>query len=93
MASYPEPGRPSDGWQSEGERYAEKDAQAQDGSKLSKRFVWRIFRLGAALTLTLAAFILTLIILVVGRHGSGSSDLSLITVSSFRFQTYTDPSY
>lgn len=81
MASYPERGYRSEEWQSEGERYAEKDGHAQESTKHSKRLVWRIFRLGAALTLTLAAFILTLIILVVGRHGSGSSDLSLITVS------------
>lgn len=86
MASSSYPQEPGHGWQSsmDGERYAEKDAHAQqDSTKHSKRLVWRIFRLGAALTLTLAAFILTIIILVVGRHGSASSDLSLLTVSIF----------
>lgn len=80
MASYPESGYRNDNWQSEGEHYTEKDAQAHDSTHRSKRLVWRIFRLGAGLTLSLAAFILTIIILVVGRHGSASSDLSLITV-------------
>lgn len=80
MASYPP--QPGHDWQSDGERYAEKDSHAQDSTGHSKRLIWRIFRLGAALALTLAAFILTIIILVVGRHGSASSDLSLITVST-----------
>lgn len=42
--------------------------------------MWRIFRLGTSLALTIAALVLTLIILIVGRHGNAGSDLALITV-------------
>lgn len=43
--------------------------------------MWRVFRLGTSLALTIAALVLTLIILVAGRHGDGGSDLALINVS------------
>lgn len=37
-------------------------------------------RLALSIAMTIAALVLTLIILVVGRHGNASSDLALITV-------------
>lgn len=77
-------GRPQDDWKSERSyqepHYPEKQPPARD-AETSKRYIWRLFRLGASIALTIAALVLTLIILVVGRHGNGGSDLSLITVS------------
>lgn len=76
----PHNGRHSEG--SSHEAYTEKARPHSQSSNKSKRFIWRMFRLGTTLALTIAVLVLTLIILVAGRHGDGSSDLSLITVSA-----------
>lgn len=76
-------GLPHDNWQSGTGRFSQEtftEKQDPQHTKFSKRSIWRFFRLGASLALTIAALVLTLIILVAGRHGGGSSDLSLITV-------------
>jgi hypothetical protein len=67
---------------------AEKETRAPNRSK---RFIWRMTRLGASLALTIAVLVLTLIILVAGRHGDGSSDLSLITVDMTNFARFNPP--
>ena len=72
-------GRPSEG--STAVAYSEKPAQDSKSPDKSKRFIFRMVRLGASLALTIAVLVLTIIILAAGRHGDGSSDLSLITVS------------
>lgn len=67
----------------DGNYYEDKAARA--GTQTSQREpggLWMKIRVGAALVLTTAALVLTLIILVAGRHGNGSSDLSLLTVSA-----------
>lgn len=62
---------------------SEKVTNTSKREKLRKFWaIWRKIRVGAALALTIAALVLTLIILVAGRHGNGSSDLSLLTVSA-----------
>ncbi|KAL1881210.1 hypothetical protein Daus18300_001061 [Diaporthe australafricana] len=71
--------------------YSEKRAHHERDSKKSKRFIWRMFRLGATLALTIAVLVLTLIILVAGRHGDGSSDLSLITIDMSNFARFNPP--
>lgn len=48
-------------------------------------------RLGATIALTITALVLTLIILVAGRHGDGSSDLSLITIDMSNFARFNPP--
>lgn len=53
--------------------------------------MWRIFRLGTSLALTIAALVLTLIILVVGRHGNAGSDLALITIDMSDFAKFNPP--
>jgi hypothetical protein len=58
---------------------------------ISKRHVFRLFRLGASMALTLTALVLTLIILVVGRHGDGAGDLALITVDMSKFARFNPP--
>lgn len=57
----------------------------------SKRFIWRMFRLGVSLALTITVLVLTLIILVAGRHGDGSSDLSLIRIDMSNFARFNPP--
>lgn len=74
-------GRPSEG--SNHESYSEKKRPDSQSPNKSKRFIWRMFRLGVTLACTITVLVLTLIILLSGRHGDGSSDLSLITVSAY----------
>lgn len=74
-------GRPSEG--SNDESYSEKRRPDSQSPNKSKRFIWRMFRLGTTLACTITVLVLTLIILLSGRHGDGSSDLSLITVSAY----------
>lgn len=50
-----------------------------------------MFRLGVTLALTITVLVLTLIILVAGRHGDGSSDLSLITIDMSNFARFQPP--
>ncbi|PSR77391.1 hypothetical protein BD289DRAFT_486503, partial [Coniella lustricola] len=61
--------------------YTEKQPQPQDhdSTRSSKRSIWRLLRLGCTLVLAVAALVLTLIILVVGRDGDASSELALVT--------------
>lgn len=77
-------GYPRGDWQSEESiqepHYSEKQSQHVQ-AKSSKRYIWRMFRLALSIAMTIAALVLTLIILVVGRHGNAGSDLALITVS------------
>lgn len=85
MARYPDHGLPRQDWRPSEEtnhdrQYPEKQPYSEKAGT-SKRSVWRLIRLGLSLALTIAALVLTLMILVIGRHGDGSSDLSLITVS------------
>ncbi|KKY35635.1 hypothetical protein UCDDA912_g04416 [Diaporthe ampelina] len=85
---------PRHGWQSEGsthESYSEKKEPHPKDPNKSKRFIWRMFRLGATLALTITVLVLTLIILVAGRHGDGSSDLSLITIDMTNFARFDPP--
>ncbi|KAJ0119587.1 hypothetical protein J7T55_013790 [Diaporthe amygdali] len=85
---------PQNGWQPEGsthESYSEKqDPHSQKANK-SKRFIWRMFRLGATLALAITVLVLTLIILLAGRHGDGSSDLSLVTINMTDFARFNPP--
>lgn len=97
MARYPEQGgqfQPPQDWQSEmsnhDRQYPEKQPYAEPRGT-SKRSVFRLVRLGLSLALTIAALVLTLMILVIGRHGDGSSDLSLITVSTPSPHLFTYP--
>lgn len=85
MARHPEHGLPRQDWRPSEEtnhdrQFHEKQPYSEKAGT-SKRSVWRLIRLGLSLALTIAALVLTLMILVIGRHGDGSSDLSLITVS------------
>lgn len=76
---------PPNGRYSEGSNHGSYDEKGRPNSRSSnnsKRFIWRMCRLGATMALTIAVLVLTLIILVAGRHGDGNSDLSLITVST-----------
>ncbi|KAJ4420546.1 hypothetical protein N0V82_004319 [Gnomoniopsis sp. IMI 355080] len=94
MEHHPQHGLPRGDWQSEASfqepHYSEKQPQ-QTHTRTSKRYLWRIFRLGASLALTIAALVLTLIILVVGRHGNAGSDLALITVDMSNFAKFNPP--
>ncbi|CAN8102434.1 unnamed protein product [Discula destructiva] len=57
----------------------------------SKRYMWRLVRLGLSLALTTAALVLTLVVLVVGRHGNAGSDLALLTVDMSGFARFNPP--
>lgn len=85
-------GYPRGDWQSEESvqepHYSEKQSQHAQ-AKTSKRYIWRMCRLALSIAMTIAALVLTLIILVVGRHGNAGSDLALITVSLY-FQDILD---
>ncbi|KAI3394435.1 hypothetical protein diail_2685 [Diaporthe ilicicola] len=82
---------PRDGWQSEGSTHNEAYSEKPRDSNKSKRFIWRMCRLALTLALTIAALVLTLIVLVAGRHGNGSSDLSLITIDMSNFARFNPP--
>lgn len=58
--------------------YPEKRSQSK---KSSKSYMFRMFRLVTSIALTIGVLVLTLIILISGRHGGGSNDLSLVRVS------------
>lgn len=85
MDMYRQDGQPHGQWPSERSSresdYAEKQPQDHDSTtQPSKRSIWRLIRLGCTLVFAIAALVLTLIILVVGRDGDASSELALITV-------------
>lgn len=70
--------------------YSEKEPHTQT-PKTSKQYLWRIFRLGASLALTITALALTLIILVDGRYGDGASNLALLSVDMSKFARFNPP--
>lgn len=84
MEKHPQHGAAQGNWESEGSilepHYSEKPSD-EANTKKSKLSIWRIFRLGVSLALTIAALALTLIVLIVGRHGNAGSGLALITVT------------
>lgn len=57
-------------------------------TKTSKWFLLRLLGLGTCLVLTIAALVLTLVILVVGRHGDAGSDLALLTIDMSNFARF-----
>lgn len=91
MARHPEQG-PQYDWQSEGgstheRQYPEKQQHTEE-SRTSKRSIWRMIRMGISVALTIAALVLTLMILVIGRHGDAGGDLALLTVSNCLYDTH-----
>jgi len=91
MDNHPQHGLPRESEEfNSGSPYTEKPSHTQT-SKKSKRYIFRMCRLGASLALTLAALVLTLVILVVGRHGDGAGDLALITVDMTKFARFNPP--
>ncbi|POS79680.1 hypothetical protein DHEL01_v201914 [Diaporthe helianthi] len=59
--------------------------------KTSKSYVFRMIRLGISVALTIAVLVLTLIILVSGRHGGGANDLSLVKIDMTNFARFNPP--
>ncbi|KAG8169690.1 hypothetical protein KVR01_000435 [Diaporthe batatas] len=60
-------------------------------SKTSKSYMFRMVRLGTSIALTIAVLVLTLIILISGRHGGGANDLSLVKIDMTNFARFNPP--
>lgn len=85
---YPYDGRPSQA--SYGSSPEEPKKRAGSSTKSSST-IRKMIRLGVSLALTITVLVLTLIILVAGRHGDGSSDLSLIRIDMSNFARFNPP--
>lgn len=53
--------------------------------------MFRMIRLGTSVVLTIAVLVLTLIILISGRHGGGGNDLSLVKIDMTNFARFNPP--
>lgn len=81
----PYDGRPSQA------SYGSSPEKHEKSSTKSSSTIRKMIRLGASLALTITVLVLTLIILVAGRHGDGSSDLSLLRIDMSNFARFNPP--